>query len=84
MGRKREDRKRLAREGAYAKREYKRFLRAIGLKHSIREDREKATEIVMAMQETARKRGMSEYEMATTYDADALLDIYRETLARRH
>jgi hypothetical protein len=34
------------------------------------------------MLETARKRGMSEYEMATTYDADALLDLYRETLDR--
>ena len=67
---------------AYAMREFRRFIRAIGFKDSTREDREKVVALIVAMQETARKRGMSEYEMATTYDADALLDLYRETLDR--
>jgi hypothetical protein len=69
---------------AYAKREFERFLHAIGLNESRQADREKAVAIIMHMQETARKRGMSEDEMATTCDADALLDIYRESLSRRH
>jgi hypothetical protein len=67
---------------AYAMREFRRFIRAIGFRDSTREDREKVVALILAMQATARKRGMSEYEMATTYDADALLDIYRETVAR--
>ena len=64
--------------------EFRRFIRAIGFKETTCEDREKVVALILEMQETARKRGMSEYEMATTYDADALLDIYRETLDRRH
>ena len=64
--------------------EFQRFLRTIGFKYSSRKDREKVVALIEDMQKTARKRGMSEYEMATTYDADALLDIYRETLDRRH
>ena len=64
--------------------EFRRFIRAVGFKDTTREDREKVVALLLEMQETARKRGMSEYEMATTYDADALLDIYRETLDRRH
>ena len=64
---------------AYALREFRRFLRAIGFSDP-RED--ELVALIKAMQETARKRGMSEYEMATTYDADALLEIYRETVAR--
>jgi flagellar motor component MotA len=67
---------------AYAMREFRRFLRLIGFSDSTREDREKVVALIVAMLETARKRGMSEYEMATTYDADALLDVYRETLDR--
>jgi hypothetical protein len=67
---------------AYALREFRRFLHAIGLDFNSRKDRETAMVIVEAMQATARQRGMSEYEIATTYDADALLDIYRETVAR--
>jgi hypothetical protein len=69
---------------AYAKREFERFLRAIGLNSGAAADREKAVAVIEHMQETARQRGMSEYEMATTYDADALLDIYRQSLDRRH
>jgi flagellar motor component MotA len=68
----------------YVRREFRRFIRAIGFKETSSEDREKVVALILEMQETARKRGMSEYEMATTYDADALLDIYRETLERRH
>jgi hypothetical protein len=69
---------------AYALREFRRFLCAVGFSDGAREDREKVVALIMGMRETARKRGMSEYEMATTYDADALLDIYRETLERRN
>ena len=67
---------------AYAEREFRRFLRVIGFSDRTREDREKVVALILAMQETARKRGMSDYEMATTYDAEALLEIYRETLER--
>jgi hypothetical protein len=69
---------------AYAKREFLAFLSAIGFKTGSREDREKVVALIEEMQATARQRGMSEYEMATTYEAAALLDIYRETLDRRH
>lgn len=64
--------------------EFRRFLRAIGFTDASREDREKVVALIMEMQKTARERGMSEYEMATLYDADRLLALYRETLARRH
>lgn len=69
---------------AHVMAEFRRFIRAVGFKETTREDREKVVALILEMQETARKRGMSEYEMATTYEADALLDIYRETLDRRH
>ena len=69
---------------AYAKREFQRFLRALGLNGSSPQDREKVVALILKMQETARKIGMSEDEMATTYDADALLDIYRQSLDRHH
>jgi hypothetical protein len=65
---------------AYALREFRRFLQAIGF--SDRPSEDQLVALIKAMQETARKRGMSEYEIDTTYDADALLDIYRETVAR--
>ena len=69
---------------AYVMAEFRRFIRAIGFKETTREDREKVVALILEMQATARKRGMSECEMARTYEADALLDIYRETLDRRH
>jgi hypothetical protein len=69
---------------AYAEREFRRFIRAIGFSERTPEDREKVVALILAMQETARKRGMSKYEMATTYDAEALLEIYRETFERRN
>ena len=65
---------------AYALREFRRFLHAIDFSDRTSEDEFLA--LLKAMQATARQRGMSEYEIATTYDADALLDIYRETVAR--
>jgi hypothetical protein len=68
-------------DAAYAKREFKRFLRAIGLEQA---DHEKVWAIIDHMQDTARKSGMSEDEMATTYDAETLIDIYRQSLSRRH
>ena len=69
---------------AYLKREYRRFLRAIGFKDSSREDREKLMALLEGMRETGRKRGMSEYELATIYDAKTLLALYRETVAMGH
>jgi AraC-like DNA-binding protein len=68
---------------AYAQREFRRFIRAIGFKESSRDDREKVVALLLEMQKTARARGMSEDELATTYDAETLLDIYYETLLRR-
>lgn len=65
-------------------REFRRFLHAIGYKDATQKDREKVVALIAEMQKTARDRGMSEVEMATTYDVEALLDIYFETLDRRH
>jgi hypothetical protein len=69
---------------AYAKREFQRFLRALSLDGDSPQDRDKALAVIQHMQETARKIGMSQYEMETTYDADALLNIYRQSLNQRH
>ena len=64
----------------YVNAEFGRFLAAIGWSDENRKDREQMSALLYAMRETGKKRGMSEYELSTLYDAGLLLDLYRLTL----
>lgn len=62
-------------------REFRRFLRISGLDKA---DEKSFLAVIDGMKKTAQARGLSQAEIETIYDADALLEIYHEMLKRRH
>ena len=64
-------------------REFKLFLRISGLDKTL-DDEKSFSAVIDGMKKTAQARGLSQAEIETIYDADALLEIYHEMLRKRH
>lgn len=60
---------------AYAVREFQKFLLQTDCY-----DLPMLKEAIHKMREVGKRRGMSEYELATIYDAEMLLSLYREAM----